>query len=105
VVHCFTGTLDEAKDWLQQGFYLSYSGIVTFKKSDALRATAHYAPLDRLFCETDSPFLSPSPHRGKPNCSSNVIYIYNQLAMLKNITTEALARQINLNFTQLYGIN
>ncbi len=67
VLHCFTGTIDEAKGVLDRGWYLSLSGIVTFKKSEGLREVANYVPLDRLFIETDAPYLAPQSHRGMQN--------------------------------------
>ncbi len=67
VLHCFTGTIEEAKGVLDRGWYLSLSGIVTFKKSESLREVAKYVPLDRLFIETDAPYLAPQSHRGKQN--------------------------------------
>ncbi|HPE85657.1 MAG TPA: YchF/TatD family DNA exonuclease, partial [Chlamydiales bacterium] len=67
VLHCFTGTLDEAKEVIKRGWYLSLSGIVTFKRSEVLREVAKLVPLPQLLIETDTPYLAPMPYRGKPN--------------------------------------
>ncbi len=67
VLHCFTGTLSEAEEVLKRGWYLSLSGIITFKKSEELREVAKLVPLDRLLIETDAPYLAPQSKRGKPN--------------------------------------
>src|SRR6185437_14624627 len=72
VLHCFTGSMDEAIQGLERGFFISFSGIVTFKKSEELRAIAKMVPLDRILIETDAPYLAPQSKRGKPNEPSYV---------------------------------
>ena len=75
VVHCFTGDAMMAERAVGLGLHVSFSGIVTFKKADEIRAVAETAPLDRILVETDSPFLAPVPHRGRPNEPANVVHV------------------------------
>jgi TatD DNase family protein len=91
VLHCFTGTLDQAKAVLERGWHLSLSGIVTFKKSEALREVAKYVPLDRLLIETDSPYLAPQSHRGKLNEPSYLPETAQLIAHAKGISLEKIA--------------
>lgn len=99
VLHCFTGTLDEAKHCLDRGWLVSMSGIVTFKKSEALREVAAYVPLDRLLIETDTPYLAPQSKRGKSNEPSYIDETANVIAKVKGISLEdvALATTENAN--------
>lgn len=83
-VHCFSGTKEDAKKFLDLGFYLSFSGVVTFKNAKELQEVAEYAPLDRIITETDAPYLAPTPHRGKKNRSHYVQYTNKKIASLKN---------------------
>ncbi len=92
VLHCFTGTREEAKGVLDRGWYLSLSGIVTFKKSESLREVAKYVPLDRLFIETDAPYLAPHSHRGKQNEPAFILETAEVVARTKGIPLEDLAR-------------
>lgn len=105
VLHCFTGTLDEAKEVVKRGFYLSLSGIVTYKKSDALRAVAAFVPLDRLLIETDSPYLAPQSKRGKTNEPAFVIETAAKIAEIKQITIEEVACQTQANAKNLFSRN
>jgi TatD DNase family protein len=102
VLHCFTGSKTLADAALDLGFYISASGIMTFKKSEALRAVLKDVPLDRLLVETDAPYLAPAPHRGKPNEPSFVAHTAAALAELKGVTTEELARATTNNFFRLF---
>jgi TatD DNase family protein len=102
VLHCFTGTATLAQAALDLGFYISASGIMTFKKSEALRAVLKEVPLNRLLVETDAPYLAPAPHRGKPNEPSFVAHTAAALADLKGITAEELARATTDNFFRLF---
>lgn len=104
VLHCFTEDLDTAKQLLDLGFYISFSGIITFKNAEALRDVARYVPLDRLLVETDSPYLAPVPYRGKENQPANVKEVAAYLAVLKNTTIEEIARQTTTNFSMLFGV-
>lgn len=93
VLHCFTGTMAEAKQVLDRGWYLSLSGILTFKKSDLLREVAEYVPLDRLFVETDAPYLAPQSKRGLCNEPAFVVETAKVLAELKKVSLETVAKQ------------
>lgn len=104
VLHCFTGTLSEAKQVLDRGWMLSLSGIVTFKKSDPLREVAKYVPLDRLLIETDAPFLAPQSKRGKPNESSFLPEIAQEIARVKGLSPEHVAEATTANACRLFHI-
>jgi TatD DNase family protein len=101
VMHCFTGTLDEARRALDIGFYVSMSGIVTFPKSAALREVAAFVPPDRLVIETDAPFLAPVPNRGKRNEPAWVAHTAAFLAELRGTTTGELAATLRRNVAAL----
>lgn len=101
VMHCFTGTLDEARQALDLGFYISMSGIVTFPRSGQLREVAAFVPADRLFAETDAPFLAPVPYRGKRNEPAWVVETCRVLAGLRATPIETLSRQIVENIARL----
>ncbi|MBO0764524.1 MAG: TatD family hydrolase [Hyphomicrobiaceae bacterium] len=102
VLHCFTGGAALARTGLELGLYVSFSGIVTFKKSEALREVARRVPLDRLLVETDAPFLAPGKYRGKRNEPAYVVETAAVLAQLKGITSQELARATTENFFRLY---
>ncbi len=104
VMHCFTGTTAEAHASLKRGFYISFSGIVTFKKSQPLRDTAKEVPLDRLLIETDCPFLTPDPHRGKTNEPFYLPFTAETLALTKGISTEAIAEATTANALRLFRL-
>ncbi|HKD47045.1 MAG TPA: TatD family hydrolase [Rhizomicrobium sp.] len=103
VIHCFTGTERLADASLKLGLYISISGIVTFKKSDALRDVIRKVPLERLLVETDAPFLAPVPHRGKTNEPALVAHTAKLLAELKGVSEEELARTTSNNFFRLFS--
>lgn len=103
VIHCFTGTPYLAQEALALGFYISVSGIVTFNKAEELRATLKDVPLDRLLIETDAPYLAPTPHRGKPNEPSYVIYTAEKLAELKDMPLSAIETATTENFFSLFN--
>jgi len=102
VIHCFTGTLEESKEFLDIGFYISLSGIVTFKNAQELIKVAHYVPCDKLLLETDSPYLAPHPFRGKVNEPSFVTYVYEFVATIKNMSVEELANSVNIQAHNLF---
>ena len=102
VIHCFTGSAQLAKDMLDLGFFISLSGIVTFKNAEELRATAHGIPRDRLLIETDSPFLAPIPHRGKPCEPAFVTDTARFLANELDWQIDDLARTTSANFFRLF---
>lgn len=106
VFHCFTETAQVARAALDMGFYISFSGILTFKNAQDLRDVAAFVPLDRLLIETDSPYLAPVPYRGKTNNPSYVPYVAHQLAQLKNLPVQDIADTTSRNFERLFsGVN
>ena len=104
VFHCFTGGKDEAKECLKRGAYLSFSGIITFKKSELLREAASECPLDRAMIETDSPYLTPVPFRGKKNEPANVVLVGKELANLQDKPLEEIATATTQNALDFYGL-
>ena len=103
VLHCFTGGKELAQRGLALGLYVSFSGILTFKNSQALREVAALVPLDRLLVETDAPYLAPSPYRGKRNEPAYLKHTAAALAAVKGISPEDLARITTENFLRLYS--
>jgi len=103
VMHCFSGTADEARRALDLGFLVSLSGILTFPRAEALRDVARLVPLDRLLVETDAPFLAPVPHRGKRNEPAFVARTLDVLASLRQMAPSALAERIASNFDAMLG--
>lgn len=104
VMHCFTGTAAEAKEALDLGFHISFSGIVTFPTAGDIRDAAASIPTDRLLVETDSPYLSPLPHRGKSNRPAWVTYVAATVAQIRRVSAEELAMQTTANFQRLFNI-
>ncbi len=102
--HCFTETEEMAKQSLDMGFYISFSGIVTFRSAEALRQVVRMVPEDRLLIETDSPYLAPVPHRGKPNQPAYVHLVAEQVAALRGWSLERLDRITTENFFRLFGV-
>jgi TatD DNase family protein len=103
LIHCFTSSRELAEKMLDIGFYISISGIVTFKKAEALRETVRAVPLDRLLVETDAPYLAPMPHRGKRNEPAYVAGTAACVAELKGLAPDALARATTDNFFRLFA--
>ena len=104
VLHCFTESMEMARAALNLGYYISFSGIITFKNAANLREVASWVPLDRLLVETDSPYLAPIPYRGKPNEPKNVLEVARCVAELKGLSLEAICEQTGANFSSLFGI-
>ncbi len=102
VFHCFTETAEVARGALDRGYYISFSGILTFKTAADLREVAKLVPLDRLLIETDSPYLAPVPHRGKTNNPSYVPLVATQLAELRGMAVEDVGRITSANFERLF---
>lgn len=102
VFHCFTETAQVARAALELGYYISFSGIVTFKNAQDLRDVAAFVPLDRLLIETDSPYLAPVPYRGKTNNPSYVPYVARQIAEVRGLSVEEVAAATSRNFEQLF---
>ena len=103
VFHCFTETREVAKAALDLGFYISFSGILTFKTAQDLRDIVSLVPLDRMLIETDSPYLAPVPHRGKTNNPSYVPFVAQQIASLTDQSVEEVARLTSANFSTLFS--
>jgi TatD DNase family protein len=102
VFHCFTETDEVARAALDLGFYISFSGILTFKTAADLREVARFVPLDRCLIETDSPYLAPVPYRGKTNSPAYVPFVARQIAELKGMPVEAVAAATSANFERLF---
>jgi TatD DNase family protein len=102
VIHCFTGNYETARKYLDLGFYISFSGIATFKKSEEIRDAAKRIPGDRLLIETDSPYLSPVPFRGKTNEPAYVKYVAEAIADTRGVSLEALAELTTENAERLF---
>lgn len=102
VFHCFTETAAVARAALDLGFFISFSGILTFRNAADLREVASFVPLDRMLIETDSPYLAPVPHRGKTNNPSYVPHVARQIAELKGATLESVAEATSDNFRRLF---
>ena len=103
VFHCFTETAEVARAALDLGFYISFSGILTFKTAVDLRAVAAFVPLDRCLIETDSPYLAPVPYRGKVNSPAYVPWVARQLAEVKKLEVEEVAAATSRNFERLFS--
>ncbi|MCY7371092.1 MAG: TatD family hydrolase [Polaromonas sp.] len=102
VFHCFTETLEVARAALDLGFYISFSGILTFKTAGDLREVARFVPLDRMLIETDSPYLAPVPYRGKTNNPSYVPLVAKQIAEIRGVAVAQVAAVTSLNFERLF---
>jgi TatD DNase family protein len=104
VIHCFTGNYEAARAYLDLGFYISFTGIITFKNAEALRDVVRRVPLERILVETDSPYLTPVPHRGKRNEPAYVRLVAATLADIKGATLDEVARVTTQNARQLFRI-
>jgi TatD DNase family protein len=104
VMHCFSGDLDVTDRCIDEGWYLSFAGNVTFKTADELRAVAAKAPAELLLTETDSPFLTPVPHRGEPNEPANIPHVVTTLAEVRGVEPDALAEQIVANARTVFDL-
>lgn len=104
VMHCFTESLEVAEAAMAMGFYISFSGIVTFKSARELQAVARVVPLERILIETDSPYLAPMPHRGKMNEPGFVMHVAEYLADLKGVPLAQVAEQTTNNFFNLFKV-
>jgi TatD DNase family protein len=104
VIHCFTGNVDDARSYLDLGHHLSFSGILTVKAADDIRAAAAFAPADSILVETDAPFLAPIPHRGKRNEPAFIARTLETLATLRGISLEEADRVTTENTRRLFGV-
>ncbi|MGB7816249.1 MAG: TatD family hydrolase [Methylotenera sp.] len=102
VMHCFTESLEMAEAAIEMGFYISFSGIVTFKNATQLKEVAQAIPLDKILVETDSPYLAPVPFRGKTNQPAYVKYVAQEIANLRGINLEAVTQATTQNFFTLF---
>jgi TatD DNase family protein len=105
VMHCFTESWEFAQAALDLGFYISFSGIVTFKSAQALREVARKVPLDRMLIETDAPYLAPMPFRGKTNEPGLVKYVAEEIARPRNLSVAEIARATSDNFFKLFRVD
>lgn len=105
IVHCFNGDREILKWALDKGFMISYAGPVTYSKADGLRDTVRYVPLDRLLIETDCPYLTPSPYRGRTNEPGYVAFTAYAISRIKEISVLQLAEQLERNFDDLFGVS
>ena len=105
LLHCFTGSKYFANKLIDLNCYISVSGIITFQKSTELVDTVSHIPLEKLLVETDSPYLAPSPHRGKPNEPSYIIHTIKKLSQIKNVSKENIITNTTNNFKKLFNLN
>lgn len=105
VIHCFSYGKEMAKSYLDQGFYIGVGGVITFKNGKKMREVVEYAPLDQIVIETDSPYLSPEPNRGKRNNSTNLVYVAKEIAAIKGIEYDEVVRITNANAKRMYQMN
>ena len=105
LIHCFSGTDEFAKKVLDLNSYISVSGLITFKNSLNLVSTVQSIPLDRILVETDSPYLSPVPFRGKPNEPSYLKYTVDKLSQIKKLPIEVIMKKTTNNFFKLFNLN
>lgn len=104
VIHCFTGSYEFAQKMLDLGFYISFSGIITFKNANALRDVVAQIPLERMLVETDSPYLAPAPYRGKRNEPAYISHVAQQIAEIRNLPIDEIMRITTMNAIQLFSL-
>jgi TatD DNase family protein len=104
VLHCFTGSVENAKAVLDAGFVVSFAGMITYPKAQNLRDAAAIVPLDRMFIETDSPYLAPVPHRGKRNEPAYVVEVARTIAAVRGLSPEEIGLQTTQNFYHFFGL-
>ncbi len=105
VIHCFTGDYGAAKKYLDEGFYISFSGIITFKNSEEIKEAARKVSLDRMLVETDSPYLTPYPFRGKRNEPAYVRFVAEKIAEIRGVSLEKIAEETTNNAKRLFMLN
>ncbi|MBT4349230.1 TatD family hydrolase [bacterium] len=104
VVHCYGGNLEEAKKFVELGFHLGFTGIITFQKAEELQAIAKWIPFDKMLIETDAPYLSPEPHRGDRNEPAYVKYVAQTIAKLRNMLEEDVVEITGQNAIELFNL-
>ena len=102
MIHCFSYGVEMAREYLNMGYFIGVGGVVTFKNGRKLKEVVEYTPLDRIVLETDSPYLAPTPYRGKRNCSSYLTYVAEEIARIKNIDVETVYETTYKNGCRLY---
>ncbi len=103
-IHCFSYPVEIAKEYLNMGFYIGVGGVITFKNGRKLREVVEYAPIEQIVIETDSPYLSPEPFRGKRNSSLNLPYVVEKIAEIKGLTAEKVIEITEANARKLYRL-
>ena len=104
MIHCFSYGVDQAREYLDMGYFLGIGGVLTFKNARKLKEVAEYAPMDRLVLETDCPYLTPAPYRGKRNSSLYLSYVAEALAELKGMEKDEVIRVTAENARRLYRL-
>ena len=104
IIHCYSYSVEQAREYLNMGYYIGIGGVLTFKNAKKLKEVAEYAPLSQIVLETDCPYLAPTPFRGKRNDSSLIAYVAEELAAIKNMPVEEVLRITNENGKKLYHI-
>lgn len=105
VIHCYSGSREMARDYLNMGYYIGIGGVVTFKNARVMKEVAEYTPLDRILIETDCPYLAPTPHRGKRNSSLYLPLVIDEIARLKGISREEVEQTTWENAMRMYRIH
>jgi TatD DNase family protein len=104
IIHCFTEDWEFAEQALDLGFYISFSGIVTFNSAKAIQEVAKKVPAERFLIETDSPYLAPAPHRGRPNYPTYIRFVAEKIAELRGVSIESIAQHSTANFYSLFNM-
>ena len=104
IIHCYSYSVEQAREYLNMGYYIGIGGVVTFKYAKKLKEVAEYTPLSQIVLETDCPYLAPTPFRGKRNDSSKIAYVAEELAAIKQVPVEEVNRITNENGRRLYNI-
>ena len=104
IIHCYSYSVEQAREYLNMGYYIGIGGVVTFKNAKKLKEVAEYTPLSQIVLETDCPYLVPTPFRGKRNDSSKIAYVAEELAAIKQVPVEEVIRITNENGRRLYNI-
>ena len=104
VIHCFSYGVEMAKEYLNMGFFLGIGGVVTFSNGKKLKEVVKYMPMEQMVLETDCPYLSPEPNRGKRNTSLNLPYVVNQISQIKGISIDEVIKITSQNGKRLYGL-
>lgn len=104
IIHCYSYSVEQAREYLNMGYYLGIGGVLTFKNAKKLKEVAEYAPLSQIVLETDCPYLAPTPYRGKRNDSAKIAHVAEELAAIKQVSAEEVLRITNENGRKLYNI-